>query len=138
MFLVNYVNQLNINNNSMSKLTFVFFCLLVITLEVLLLNFLMSIVFKISFGSIPIQLVIISCTFAAYLGCIFYIRKHDFAHGRIYKVYQVINSSLFGLKNYFKVLLIFMIIRLLWVPIMNLVIVIIFISIFMKYIRGII
>jgi len=138
MNLFNYESISNINSISIRRITFILLCLLLISLDILILNYFVTLFFVEGIGFIKIDLIIISCSISAFFGSLYYIIKHDIAHGNVYRLYQVVNSSFFGIKNYLISLLIIIIIKLVWVPIVNFLIIIIFIYFIKKYVKGVI
>ena len=68
-------------------------------------------------GFIPIELVSVCCVIGQFIGTGYYVKKHKYAYGNNYEWYQVINSSIYGIQNVLRVLLVVALINLLAMPI---------------------
>lgn len=80
--------------------------------------------FGTAIGFFPIYLSILLISIMGMLGCVYYIRKHDYAYGTVYEKYQVVNAVIYGIQNILRTLLILLLISVLIVPIYSIVIVI--------------
>lgn len=68
-------------------------------------------------GYFPLAIVLVVADILHMVGCIYYIRKHDYAYGRNYEKYQIANSVIYGIQNYLRVLLAALVISIMVVPI---------------------
>ena len=68
-------------------------------------------------GYFPLAIVLVVADILHMVGCIYYIRKHDYAYGRNYEKYQIANSVIYGIQNYLRVLLVVLVISIMVVPI---------------------
>ena len=97
------------------------------------------IIFALCFGStigfFPIQVSIMAISIMGMAGCIYYIRKHDYAYGSIYEKYQVANAVIYGIQNILRTLLLLMLISILIVPIYSMAIVILAVVILFRITR---
>lgn len=68
-------------------------------------------------GYFPLEIVLVVADILHTVGCIYYIRKHDYAYGRNYEKYQIANAVIYGIQNYLRVLLAALVISIMVVPI---------------------
>lgn len=68
-------------------------------------------------GYFPLAIVLVVADILHMVGCIYYIRKHDYAYGRNNEKYQIANAVIYGIQNYLRVLLAALVISIMVVPI---------------------
>ena len=68
-------------------------------------------------GYFPLAIVLVVADILHMVGCIYYIRKHDYAYGRNYEKYQIANAVIYGIQNYLRVLIAALVISLMVVPV---------------------
>lgn len=86
-------------------------------------------------GFVPISLVATCCAVAQIIGTVFYIRKHKYAHGDNYELYQIINSVIYGIQNVLRILLVVVLINICAAPVFALVITIYILFLIRKIFR---
>lgn len=91
--------------------------------------------FGATIGFFPIQVSIMAISIMGMSGCIYYIRKHDYAYGSVYEKYHVANAVIYGVQNILRTLLILMLISILIVPIYSIVIVVLAVIILFRITR---
>lgn len=69
-------------------------------------------------GFIPSGLVAFACAVGQIIGTTNYIKKHKYAYGEIYEWYQIINSSIYGIQNVLRVLLVVVLINIFTIPVL--------------------
>lgn len=75
-------------------------------------------------GFIPVELVSLCCAIGQLVGTIYYVKKHKYAYGDNYEWYQIINSSIYGIQNVLRVLLVAALINICAMPVFILLVII--------------
>ena len=112
------------NSKNINKKHFIVMSISSMVLVDIIVCIIITLCFGTTIGYFPIQISITAISIMGMSGCIYYIRKHDYAHGSVYEKYQVTNAVIYGIQNILRTLLILMLISILIVPIYSIAIVV--------------
>ena len=101
----------------LTRTNFVVYSLACCVLCFALMNAITYWVFGSYVGYFPLAIVLVVADILHMVGCIYYIRKHDYAYGRNYEKYQIANAVIYGIQNYLRVLLAALVISIMVVPV---------------------
>ncbi len=110
-------------NKHINKKQFVIKCLCYMALTDVIASAILVFCFGSSIGFFPIHIYIPVINVMGIWGCIYYIRKHDYAYGNIYEQYQVVNAIIYGIQNILRALLVLLIFSVFIVPVYYLILV---------------
>ena len=101
----------------LTRTNFVVYSMVCCVLCFALMNAITYLMFRSYVGYFPLAIVLVVADILHMVGCIYYIRKHDYAYGRNYEKYQIANAVINGIQNYLRVLLAALVISIMVVPI---------------------
>ena len=107
----------------LDRKAFVVWCVLCSVLFMVIMDGVTYMLFQDAVGFFPTTVVIFFADILSIAGCIYYIKKHDYAYGPYYEKYQIINASIYGIQNYLRVLLVAMVISFVIVPLLYILVV---------------
>lgn len=123
------------NNKNIDKKHFIIVSIISMVLVDVIACVIIALCFGTTIGFFPIHISILAISMMGMSGCIYYIRKHDYAYGSVYEKYQVVNAVIYGIQNILRTLLILMLISILIVPIYSIAIVILAVIILFRITR---
>lgn len=100
----------------LSRGSFILLCLLFASVVLACMNGITIFIHGEFVGYFPTSFVLVVADVFHFAGCVYYISKHDYAYGQIYEKYQILNSVIYGIQNYLRILLGAMVISILVVP----------------------
>lgn len=111
--------------NNLNKNTFILLCVCLTIVCASIVSFLIvpSIGSAVC-GFIPVELVSLCCAIGQFVGTVYYVKKHKYAYGDNYEWYQIINSSMYGIQNVLRVLLVVALINICAMPVIILLVII--------------
>lgn len=100
----------------LTRATFIVYCIAAAILCFIFLNTITFWMFGSYIGYFPTGVILVIADILHMWGCLYYIRKHDFAYGRSYEKYQIVNAVIYGIQNYMRTLLVVLIVGIMIVP----------------------
>lgn len=123
------------SNKNIDKKHFIIVSIISMVLVDVIACVIIALCFGAAVGFFPIPISCLAISIMGMSGCIYYIRKHDYAYGSVYEKYQVANAVIYGIQNILRTLLILMLISILIVPIYSIAIVILAVIILFRIAR---
>ena len=105
------------DKQNLTRTSFIVYCIICDVFCCAVLNLLTVLLFESNVGYFSTIIVIILTDVFSFSGCLYYIHKHDYAYGKKYEKYQIVNAVIYGTQNYLRVLLAVLIINIMVVPI---------------------
>jgi len=123
------------NNKNIDKKHFIIVSIISMVLVDVIACVIIALCFGATIGFFPIHISVLAISIMGMFGCIYYIRKHDYAYGSVYQKYQVTNAVIYGIQNILRTLLILMLVSILIVSIYSIAIVILAVIILFRITR---
>ncbi len=101
----------------LTRTAFVVYSVICSVFCIVLMNAITHSIFVTAVGYFPVVIVLVLADIFHMIGCFYYIYKHDYAYGRHYEKYQIVNAVIYGVQSYLRVLLATLCISIMIVPI---------------------
>lgn len=101
----------------LNRITFVIWSMVSSVISFAVMNILTFWIYGNMIGYFSVTFVCVLADIFDIAGCIYYICKHDYAYGKHYESYQIINATIYGIQNYLRIFLAVVVISIMVVPI---------------------
>jgi len=108
---------------TINKMGFIVWCMIWMSITLVAADLLVFFSFPANVGYFPIPFAILVIDIFGLCGCVYYIRKHDYAYENNYEKYQIANAVIYGIQNILSAILVMLIISILVLPIYYIIIV---------------